>query len=114
MNEIQRIIQAAVDREHEIQRKRVWLAFFASLALVITLAAVLDRMWFLSGLARWSGWLVGLTVAAWMAWRAAWFRWCQRVNHRPPSGGGGSGKRAGRDHLDRPGRAPNRRGRTTR
>ncbi|MDG2122290.1 MAG: hypothetical protein P8J87_01240 [Verrucomicrobiales bacterium] len=71
MNEIQRIIQAAVDREHEIQRKRVWLAFFASLALVITLAAVLDRMWFLSGLTRWSGWLVGLTVAAWMAWRAA-------------------------------------------
>ena len=37
----------------------------------MALAAVLDRTWVFSGLARWSGWLAGLVVAAWMARRAA-------------------------------------------
>ena len=71
MNDIQKVIQDALDRERGIRRKRAWLAFFGALALVMALAAALDRAWVFSGLARWSGWLVGLAVAAWVARRAA-------------------------------------------
>jgi len=71
VTEIQQVIQQALVRYRGIRRKRVCLAAFAALALVLVLTALLDRMWMFSGWARWSGWAVGLVAAAWAARRAA-------------------------------------------
>jgi hypothetical protein len=71
MSEIQLVIQNALVRYHRIQRQRAWLAGFAALAFVLGLTALLDQVWMFSGLARWSGWIVGLTVATWVARQAA-------------------------------------------
>jgi len=71
MTEIQQVIQDALVRYRGIRRKRGWLAFFSTVALVMAVAALLDRMWMFSGPARWSGWIAGLALAAWAACRAA-------------------------------------------
>ena len=71
MTGIQTIIYHALDRYQAIRRKRMWLAAFAAFALVIGLTAMLDRAWMFTGLARWSGWIVGLAIAVWSARRAA-------------------------------------------
>lgn len=71
MTETQHVIQQALVRYSGIRRKRAWLAFLGTIALVMTLAALLDRTWMFAGWARWSGWFVGLAVATWVARRAA-------------------------------------------
>lgn len=71
MTEVQQTVQTALARFRGIRRKRAWLAAFAALAVVMVLAAVLDRTWLFSGWARWAGWIAGLAVAAWAARRAA-------------------------------------------
>jgi hypothetical protein len=71
MTEIQTIIYQALDRYQAIRLKRMWLAAFAALTLVIALTAILDRAWMFTGLARWSGWIVGVALAVWSARRAA-------------------------------------------
>ena len=71
MTEIQKVIQQALAQYRGLRRTRAWLVFFGTLALVIMLAALLDRMWMFSGWARWSGWIAGLVIAAWAARRAA-------------------------------------------
>lgn len=70
MNEIEKAIHE-IQTKHGIHgRKKAWLAACAAFAFVMVLAAILDRSMMFSGLARWSGWALGLTIAALAAWLA--------------------------------------------
>ena len=71
MTEIQQVIQDALLRYCTIRRRRAWLALLGTIVFVMTLAALLDRIWVFSGWARWSGWIAGLALAALAARRAA-------------------------------------------
>ncbi|MFK7852021.1 MAG: hypothetical protein AB8D78_13685 [Akkermansiaceae bacterium] len=70
MNEIEKAIHE-IQVKHGIHgRKKAWLAGCAAFVFVMVLAAILDRSMMFSGLARWSGWTLGLAVAALAAWLA--------------------------------------------
>lgn len=71
MTDLQNTIQKALARYRAIRRWRAGLVFFGTLVQVITLAALIDRTWMFMGWARWSGWIVGLVMAACAARRKA-------------------------------------------
>ena len=70
MNEIEKAILGIQTQHGILARKKSRLAGIAAFVLVMVLAALLDRSMMFSGIARWSGWLVGLAVATLAAWLA--------------------------------------------
>ncbi len=71
MKDIQKAIQEVLAQARGIRRKRMILAFVATLVVVIGLIAWADQALMFSGWMRWVGWLVGLPVAVWVARLAA-------------------------------------------
>ncbi len=70
MNEIEKAILGIQTQHGILARKKARLAGIAAFVFVMVLAAFLDRSMMFSGLARWSGWVVGLAIAALAAWLA--------------------------------------------
>ena len=64
MNEIEKSIREIQVKHSTLSRKKACLAGIAAFVFVMVLAAFIDRSMMLSGLARWSGWIFGLAVAA--------------------------------------------------
>jgi len=67
VTEIQQMIQAALVRYRRILRNRASLTFLGTFALVMALAALLDRQLIFSGWMRWIGWIGGLVASIWAA-----------------------------------------------